>query len=372
MKRSTKLRNSSFKLENNVSPVLAGNQLVYLVYGSARAYRLEAKFSILTALRQLSGTGLRILLYTDEPGSYAGWPVEVVALDQNVLAEWTGPQGYLHRRKAIAIRNSLSLADKSIFIDTDTFFLKSPVVLFGRLEKSSWLVDEIEGVWGGWDDQPLYKALAGYLDRHYSVRDDMRLINSGVLGLCHEDIPLMDGAISLIDELYPLASDIHIIEQFAVGVAAYHDYSAPAEACDVVRHYYGEKPFWHAMLEKFFQKYGEDFCDSLPSLTSEVPQIKPKPAPLKRLELKIKNLLLPKEYRAAARLLSMAVNLSGDEYAQACAPVYASALIAKAPKLADQLLSGCWPKAFSSLFSSKDRDRIINLLNGKKINSGAR
>jgi hypothetical protein len=104
------------------------NKLVYLVYGGKPEYHREAKYSILSALHHARGDCPRILLYTDEPAQFSGWPVDLIVLDAKALANWTGPAAYLHRRKAAAIRDALAYADQSIFIDTDTFFLASPVV----------------------------------------------------------------------------------------------------------------------------------------------------------------------------------------------------------------------------------------------------
>lgn len=107
-------------------PTHEPRQLVYLVYGGRAEYHQEAKYSILSALHHASGQCPRILVYTDEPGQFAGWPVEVVGLDADTLTSWTGPVAYLHRRKAAAIRDALQYAERSIFIDTDTFSCGRP------------------------------------------------------------------------------------------------------------------------------------------------------------------------------------------------------------------------------------------------------
>lgn len=303
------------------------NNLVYLVYGRDESYRWEAKFSILSVLRCTSSDAMpSISVYTDEPESFAGWPVEVLALDQPTLDEWTGQQGYLHRRKAVAIRSALMRCARSIFVDTDTFFVAPADRLFERLNHSDWLVDEVEGLWGDWSDQPLYAATACHLRANYQVGDDMYLVNSGVLGLNSQALHIMDRTIELIDELYPMAPAIHIIEQFAVGVAAY-GLSKPAEAYDVVRHYYGEKRYWRSILEVFFAAHGEVYSSTLVAALRDVPRSRPKPVWWRRMFFRLVSKALPREQRKSARAAFYAVSLPGDKYSLACRSVYALELL---------------------------------------------
>lgn len=302
-------------------------RLVYLVYGKQAIYRREAKFSMLSALRSTSAESMpSILIYTDEPEAFSGWPVEVVALSRETLDEWTGQQGYPHRRKAAAIRAALERCEQSVFVDTDTFFVAPASRLFERLSRSDWLVDEIENTWGKWSDQPLYAATASHLRERYGVGDDMRLINSGVLGLNRDAVRLIDRTIELIDELHPMAPDIHIVEQFAVGVAAY-GLSRPAEAHDLVRHYYGEKRYWRCIIDVFFATHGEAYRPELISELCDVPLRRPRPAWWRRLIFRLASAPLPSEQRKAARMAFYAVNLPDDPYSAACAPVYAFELL---------------------------------------------
>lgn len=303
------------------------SQLVYLVYGKQKSYRQEAKFSILSALRNTPSEAMPdISVYTDEPEAFADWPVDVIELSRERLDDWAGRQGYLHRRKAAAIRAAFECCERSVFIDTDTFFVAPANQLFERLSRGEWLVDKIEGAWGEWADQPLYTATACLLRGKYGVGDDMRLINSGVLGLSHDAVRLMDRAIELIDELHPMAPDIHIIEQFAVGVAAY-GLPRPSETRDLVRHYYGEKRYWRRVLDVFFANHGERYSPALINALRDVPLSRPKPAKWRRLLFRLASARYTREQRKMARMAFYAVNLPTDAYSAACAQVYALELL---------------------------------------------
>lgn len=102
-------------------------QLVYLIYGDDKSYWHEAKFSILTALRECSKEERpRILIYTNKPNEFSDWPVDLIYLTQEILKQYSGEQHYFHRCKAVVMLDALNYAKKSIFIDTDTFFMSSP------------------------------------------------------------------------------------------------------------------------------------------------------------------------------------------------------------------------------------------------------
>ena len=124
------------------------HQLLYLIYGKQEVYRREAKFSILTALAQLKqGESLCIRVMTDRPQDFIGWPVETIELDERTLTQWQGENGYLHRRKACAIAQGLKLADKTLFVETDTLFLKSPHCVFELIKPGQYVMDEFEYDW---------------------------------------------------------------------------------------------------------------------------------------------------------------------------------------------------------------------------------
>ena len=109
-----------------MTETIGPSQLLYLLYGDKTAYRLEAKFSILSALRHRKNPAdFTITLMTDQHEAFEGWPVTVLPLSAETLDAWQGANGYSHRRKACAIQAGVMLAGKTIFIDTDTVFSKT-------------------------------------------------------------------------------------------------------------------------------------------------------------------------------------------------------------------------------------------------------
>ncbi|WDU61041.1 hypothetical protein LRS56_19595 [Pseudomonas poae] len=264
------------------------HQLLYLIYGNQDVYRREAKFSILTALAKLKqGESLCIRVMTDRPQDYAGWPVEIIHLDEQTLLEWKGDNGYTHRRKACAIAQGLTLADKTLFVDTDTLFLKSPHRVFELIEPDRYVMDGFEYDWSYVCKRPDYLKLGGHLHAHgISATNSFKLYNSGLCGVRSSDTPLLATAIQLIDEWTQGSFDIHTIEQIAISFAMRDKTVRAAEK--FVHHYYADKRFFHAMQAHFFSLYGEAFGPQLVARCLDVPQVKPVPSPWQRLRIKWK------------------------------------------------------------------------------------
>lgn len=264
------------------------HQLLYLIYGKQDVYRREAKFSILTALAQLKqGESLCIRVMTDRPQDFIGWPVETIELDEQTLTQWQGENGYLHRRKACAIAQGLKLADKTLFVDTDTLFLKSPHCVFELIKPGQYVMDELEYDWHYVCKRPDYLKLGQHLHSHgVSASNSFKLYNSGLCGVCASDTALLETSIRLIDEWTQGSFDIHTIEQIAISFAMRG--KTVRESKKIVHHYYAEKRFFHAMQAHFFSLHGETFGPELVMRCLDVPQVKPLPSAWQRLLIKWK------------------------------------------------------------------------------------
>ena len=267
---------------------MLSNQLLYLLYGDKEAYRHEAKFSILSALRHRKDpASFSITVMTDRPQAFAGWPVDVIALDAETLSSWVGTGGYNHRQKACAIKAGVQLAEKTIFIDTDTDFLKDPVELFQRVSDDQFLMDEFEWSWAVGSQRPEYHAFAQELSaKNQSPAPTLKLYNSGICGMTKANAGLMDDVLSLIDQWVHHGRDLFTIEQIAVSFMI--DGKKVVEASDCIHHYFSVKRFYHAMNKVFFDKHGEAYRDELPGLSHSVPTRLPKNTLADRLSLKWK------------------------------------------------------------------------------------
>lgn len=297
-------------------------QLIYLLYGDRRIYQLEAKLSILTALARCKPAELPVIrVLTDQPQAFAGWPVEVIALDDATLQAWTGEGGYTHRRKACAIAQAGQWADKTVFIDTDTVFLQSPLKLFGQVDAGQYLVDEVEMSWAEASHREDYLGFSAGLARAGAVpSDDLRLCNSGVLGFTRENVGIAERAIQRIDAWTPYARELHTIEQIAFSFELQG--AQINQARGVISHYFAMKQYIHAILEIFFARHGERFTPKMPGLALKVPAQRPVPSWFNRLSVKWSLTRVPPELRGVGRKLLYGSVIGSDDYQRACKVVW--------------------------------------------------
>lgn len=279
------------------------HQLLYLLYGNQDVYRQEAKFSILSALRQQCvPASFTITVMTDQPQAFEGWPVTVIALDAETLTQWQGVHGYTHRRKACAIAEGVKLADKTLFVDTDTVFFKDPAQLFSRITEQQYLMDEFEWTWAQAKHRPDYVAFAHDLSARGMAPDDrMKLYNSGLCGIARNNGGIMDGVIQCIDDWKDHYGKLHTIEQIAVSFAM--GQSRVVTAHDCVNHYYAKKRYYHAMNRGFFDKHGEHYHPALPRLSAKVPVFFPDPSLLAKIKALPRLLRVEPPFKAAAKLI---------------------------------------------------------------------
>lgn len=298
------------------------NQLLYLLYGDKSVYRHEAKFSILSALRyRKDPTSFVITVMTDQPEEFDGWPVTVIALDQSTLSSWVGDTGYYHRRKACAIQAGARLAQKTVFVDTDTVFLKDPSELFRRVTDNQFLMDELEWSWEEGAQRREYQAFAQELiERNASPAPSLKLYNSGICGMTLANAPLMDDVVDLIDQWAHHGKQLMTIEQIAVSFML--EGKRVVEANDCVNHYFSVKRFHHAMINVFFKNHGEAYRDELIPLAADVPRVLPKPSTARRLQMLWKLKDQNKVSRKVAKFYLLGRQSHSCIYLTACNPIW--------------------------------------------------
>lgn len=301
---------------------MGANDLLYFLYGDREEYLLEAKFSILTALRLSSQQRkFTISVLTDNPKAFTGWPIRVVPVDKSTLERWAGPEGYIHRRKACAIKSGLEIADKSIFIDTDTIFSGDPEILFNRISDQECLMDQFEFRWAEATRRPDYAGLTKHLTQLRELPSPrLRLFNSGVCGLSSKHSAMIDLVIKRIDSWAFLQHELHTIEQIAISFEIKKLRIKLANDC--VYHYFSKKPFFHAMLRVFFYAHGHGYSKELVKASAAVPTRISLPKLKDRLFNNLKLSTLPRELRKAGRYYLLGRASNRCEYMMACRDVW--------------------------------------------------
>lgn len=299
-------------------------QLLYLVFG-APTYHQEAQFSIASALanlRKTPGQSLDIQVFSDDAAPYKHLPVSVHLLDADTRTAWNQPHGYHFRSKHVLLRQVLQDYEQALLIDTDTFFHRSPIELFERMQPGTLLCNAIGGKYGDNVKCTLYRHLAPVLQARGLAEDSMALLNSGVMGLYRQDVALLDHSIALMDELFPLAQGAYTLEEFCLAVAA-HDTLKVSECPDLIHHYWSRKQLFRAKVQAWLRKHGDNPLSA--SAMTDIAQVNarlPRPPALQRLRCKLLGLLLPAQQRQFMRELTYGCHPYPNEFDRACAPAW--------------------------------------------------
>lgn len=347
-------------------------QLLYFVYGGRSSYIQEAKFSILTALGQLARPSrIAIRVMTDRPQDFDGWPVITTGVSSSQLSIWAGAHGYTHRKKACAIATGLELAEKTIFVDSDTFYTADPEPLFDCVGDGSYVMDSFEWKWGATAEFKEFIRLRAALVANGTMpSDETRMFNSGICGLSREDGPLMERSISLIDEWHDFCAEIPIVEQVALSVSLHG--KTVHEANRRIHHYFSSKRYFHAMLALFFARHGEGYRPELVELSGEVPRCKPSPSAWWRMWTKCKLSGLNKAQRKTARSILYGCLLPGDDYSQACRSAWWKGALQdmEGSDFEKAFAMGVWPRELAKPPRSTDERAALDYFSHQLAASG--
>lgn len=268
-------------------------RLVYLCYGASERHWLELRASLLSALRHLPGDcGVAVVVATDRPERVhaLGLDVEVAHLEAATLARWRGRHDYNHRIKNAVVPWLLDRYETPVcLVDTDTFFIASPVKLFDRIGPGRTLMHAPEPHGAGdriaraLDGATLRSALGG---AWCFEEGGVNVWNSGVIGVDPSDRAILDEALWLSDEVYDRVK-IFNVEQFAFA-QVFMRRSTVSEADDVVVHYWGAyRPFFHVRARRAFARVEGRSVDEQIAATASLHASPPGHPALRRLGLRL-------------------------------------------------------------------------------------
>jgi len=277
--------------------ISAKPQLLYLVYGSDAAYHREARFSILSALyRAVDRNSFLIAVYTDAPAHYQDLPVRVYPLTADILQQWAGELRYHHRSKLCVLQQAVPLASKTVFIDTDTFFLRDPALLFAVVNENTCVVDELY-----YSQLPVgvaqHPVVAEQLQKANIHPQNIPVINSGLFGIACANSTVLDVALALNDAVYPASNNSLTTEQLVLGMAASTRTTLVADDA-VIKHYWSRKALFRAKASAFVAKHGAQW--DTPAARQDflcVTPIMPKPPVAVRTVMKLLTILVPQPAR---------------------------------------------------------------------------
>ncbi len=227
------------------------NQIAYLVYGNNADVIDEARFSILSAIYHSTDDDRpKFVVITDTPAAFSNLPVTIETIDKGELTDWYGPDAYNHRSKPNALLKVIDHAEKTVLIDTDTVFKKPPIDLFHLINKNTILVDKIHAPWNKTPEK-FYDNCYNFLSSTYGIDNNLRPINSGIIGLTNSNKHVIQDTVKIIDQIYNMSGRLFHVEQFALAVATTANNLQAISHNNLVHHYWSRKSIHRAIAQSF-------------------------------------------------------------------------------------------------------------------------
>jgi len=292
-------------------------QLIYIAFGS-ETYQIEAFFSIASAIarnQETPGFLFDINVYTDNPEFYKKLPVKT----HPIKKEWYGDINYHFRLKPAVVYDNASKYRKSILIDTDTFFKKSPKLLFDKITEKNLLCNSKH-------PEAKISLDSNMLDTITSedlLRKNFIYLNSGVIGIHKKSSYLLEKTIIIIDNLYPKLSYYYTLEELALALAVSLNNIDSVGCTEIIHHYWSRKTIFRKKAEAWYTKHKNNPCSNNALLDTFNVTVKvPKPPAINRLINKLIALTVEKEYRQFVLELFNATYQYKNEFDNAAATIW--------------------------------------------------
>ena len=200
--------------------------LLYIVYGEDQIYYDGAIFSFLTFKYWQSENNIEFVVMTEMPEKFSTYPFTVIKMSEAQKNDWSldGKYHFRIKNRGLAFvmdRLQLEESDRILFLDTDTYFKKSPLQLFDLIQfdqallylnegliykrkRFSIYVENLEGI----------SITAGKVD--YKLSKKSALWGSLMIGLMGNMRQSLDWADELMLQLFDLVP-AHTIEEFSLS-----------------------------------------------------------------------------------------------------------------------------------------------------------
>ncbi len=230
--------------------------VVYIAYGPHYLHK-QVIISILTLYYFLNERKefekINLIVYTDNKEIFeenlVGINIIYELLTHSKIKGYIGQFNHIHRLKICVIKHCFQKYESDIlYIDSDTYFLKSPYELLNEISEKKTILHSKEfklnegGVhwnyaWG--KTLKLVKKHTFKLqEKEFKIDNDAEMWNAGVIGISFSNLLLVDDVLQLTDQISEKSS-FFVAEQFAFSYIFFRKTSIiPSD--EFIYHYYYE------------------------------------------------------------------------------------------------------------------------------------
>jgi hypothetical protein len=214
--------------------------ILYIAYGPRHLHK-QVILSILTLYDFLNKEGeferINLIVYTDDKEIFeknlGGININFEIITPQMIQDYIGIFNHIHRLKISVIRHCFQTYKSNIlYVDGDTYFLKSPSVLISKItdDTSIFHVKEFELIEGvtsypakaiglGYDPLNFLRSVikknnSRLGENEYQIDLNTQMWNAGVLGISVNNGRLLDDILRLTDQISKKSS-YFLAEQFA-------------------------------------------------------------------------------------------------------------------------------------------------------------
>ena len=237
------------------------NYFVIQCYGKERILR-EAKFCVLSLLKFIKDdANYSIVLYTDNNAFFDDIKDHVVfePMLPEMVQQWKGEHNFVHRVKVMMLLDFVSKYEgKFLYLDSDTWFKKSPQQLFETIDGDNALLHLPEAQLKS-NANPIIKKMHRFVKANTFTLDNGEEVkipaeyfmwNAGVIGLPTQTKPVIEKVLELTDKML-LAYQKHVMEQLAFSYFLQKEFT-PHRCDDVIEHYWQFCTIAEEPMKEFF------------------------------------------------------------------------------------------------------------------------
>jgi hypothetical protein len=253
--------------------------ILYHAYGSLSIHQ-QVIFSILTLHYHINSSyeGIQIVVYTDNTKYYkeliGNLPISFEILTNQQIDEFKGEHKFIHRIKIAIIKDCFEKYKKDVlYVDSDTYFTKSPKVLLTKIDASTSIMNsndyDLNNADELYENEDWLLIRRAIRDFEYDIEESRikiplstRMWNAGVIGLSYENKKILDSVFKLTDQIYA-NRQVFTAEQFSFSYFL-QTKTKLVDSGDVIFHYWPNyvgkkwKDLYSYHFLRFFQQTKND------------------------------------------------------------------------------------------------------------------